>query len=195
MLIRRYGLSAPTLALAAIGLAATDWGFRQVGDSIFPGGVLDETAHLLTMLLVIWALGRRACQRFMVPALIASVAIDLDHLPGSLGVQWLTADTPRPYTHSLLTIALLLVAAGVVRRRRDVILGIVLGLSVHFFRDLAESHTGVSLLWPFSDRSFTIPHHDYVWAMAVVVTIDTLRCLRSRAAGSRGLLGEPASDP
>ena len=53
------------------------------------------------------------------PALISSVAIDLDHIPGRLSVGWLTAGTPRPYTHSLLTIAVVLVSAWVLRRRRE----------------------------------------------------------------------------
>ena len=112
-------LSPVTLALTTVLLAAADWGTRLAGDTVIPGGPLDELAHLLTTLLFFWALGPRARERFLVPALIASVAIDLDHVPGRLGVDWLTAGTPRPYTHSLLTIAIVLASALVLRRRRD----------------------------------------------------------------------------
>lgn len=182
-------LTPATLLLAAVGLLAADWGYRRVGDSLIAGGLLDETAHLLTALLVLWAIGRSACERFMTPTLIASVAIDIDHVPARLGLQWLTAGTPRPYTHSLLTIALLLAAAVLWRRRRWVTLGLALGVSLHFFRDLAESGTGVSLLWPWSDHAFTLPHGGYLATMAAVVLIDAARC----APWRRPLHGSQAS--
>jgi membrane-bound metal-dependent hydrolase YbcI (DUF457 family) len=57
-----------------------------------------------------------------------------------------------------MTIALVLVAALLWRRRRDVLIGVALALALHFWRDLAESDSGVSLLWPFTDRAFTIPY-------------------------------------
>ena len=168
------------LALAVVVLVGADWGTRLAGDTVFPGGPLDEIAHLLTTLLVLWALGSRVCRRFLVPALIASVAIDLDHIPGRLGAEWLTAGTPRPYTHSLLTIALALALAWRWRGRREVLLGIVIGLAIHFWRDMGEGASGVSLLWPLSDHSFQYPHGVYVAVMAVVVLIDAARCVRRK---------------
>jgi inner membrane protein len=168
-------LSPATLTIAALVLAAADWAYSVVGDSFVPGGPLDETAHLMTTLLVLWALGPRM-KRFMVPALIASVAIDADHIPGQLGATWLTAGTPRPYTHSLLTIVIVLAIAGVWRARRNLMLGIAIGLALHFFRDLAEGDAGVSLLWPVSYHSFQYPHGLYVAIMVVVVMIDAARC-------------------
>ncbi len=89
-------LSAASLALATVGFVAADGGSQLAGSSVFPGGPLDETAHLLTTLLVLWALGPGLSRRFVVPALIASVAIDVDHVPAELGADWLTAGTPRP---------------------------------------------------------------------------------------------------
>ena len=131
----------------------------------------------MTTLLIMWALGPRICKRFMIPALIASVAIDADHIPGQLGVNWLTAGTPRPYTHSLLTIVVVLGIAALWRARRDVVLGVAIGLALHFFRDLAEGDAGVSLLWPVSYHSFQYPHGVYVAIMVAVVMIDAARCV------------------
>src|SRR5579862_829544 len=97
---------AVELACASAALLLADWLYQRAGDSIMPGGLLDETAHLLTMLLILWALPRSPAARLAVPALIASVAIDADHIPQHLGSTILTQGTPRPYTHSLLTLAI-----------------------------------------------------------------------------------------
>ena len=43
--------------IAAILLGASDWASHLAGDSVLPGGPLDECAHLVTMLLVMWAAG------------------------------------------------------------------------------------------------------------------------------------------
>ena len=184
-------LSPVTLALTTVLLAAADWGTRLAGDTVIPGGPLDELAHLLTTLLFFWALGPRARERFLVPALIASVAIDLDHVPGRLGVDWLTAGTPRPYTHSLLTIAIVLASALFLRRRRDLLLGIAIGLGIHLWRDMGEGGSGVSLLWPISNHSFQYPHGAYVAAMAVFVLIDAARCAEAKRAIDRELVTPP----
>jgi membrane-bound metal-dependent hydrolase YbcI (DUF457 family) len=173
-------LSPATLAVAAALLAGADWGTRLAGETVFPGGLFDELAHLLTTLLVFWALPPRARRRFLAPALIASVAIDLDHVPAQLGADWLTAGTPRPYTHSLLTIVVLLTIAAFWPRRRDVLLGTAMGLAIHFWRDMAEGGSGVSLLWPVSYHSFQYSHGVYLAAMAAFVLIDAVLCARRR---------------
>ncbi len=157
-------------------LAVADWAFRQAGDSLFPGGPLDETAHLATALIVLWALGPRVCDRFLIPALVVSVAIDLDHIPGELGHDFLTRGTPRPYTHSLLSVVVVLVVATLWRSRRDVMLGLAIGLAIHFWRDMAEADAGVSLLWPFSDHSFTLSHTGYLIVLGLCAAAAALRC-------------------
>jgi inner membrane protein len=182
---RLLTLSPATLTVAVVVLAGADWGNRLAGDTLFPGGPLDEVAHLLTTLLVFWTLGSRARERFLVPALVASVAIDIDHIPGRLGIDWLTVGTPRPYTHSLLTIVVVLAAAAAWRRRRDLLLGVAIGLAIHFWRDMAEGGSGVALLWPFSDHSFQCPHGVYVAVMAAFVLIDTRLCMRRRRSTDR----------
>ncbi len=171
----RLGLSAGALFVAAVALAATAWGARRVGEPLVPAALLDESAHLLTTVLVLWALGSGACQRFLVPALITSVAIDVDHVPDRLGSDWLTTGTPRPYPHSLVTIGAVLIAALLWRRRRDLLVGIAMGLALHLWWDLAESNAGVSLLWPFSYRSFSVPYAVYVFSMILVIGIDAHR--------------------
>lgn len=170
------GLSAESLAVMTVCLICADAGSRLAGDSVFPGGPLDETGHFLTTLLFFWALGPRACRRFLAPALLASVVIDIDHLPAQFGSQWLTAGTPRPYTHSLLTIAIVLGIALLWRGRRDLWLGVAIGLAIHFWRDIGEGSAGLSLLWPFSSHSFQYPHGLYVGVMAAVVLIAATRC-------------------
>lgn len=173
----RPRLDPLNLALAVAAFALADWGSELAGSSTIPGGPLDEIAHLLTMLLILWALGLGVSRRFGVPALIASVLIDVDHIPGRLGSDFLTAGTPRPYSHSLLTVAIVLVVALVWRRRREPLLGIAFGLTIHFWRDLSEPGSGVSLLWPFSYRSFSLPHGSYVAVMVVIVLVGTWRAL------------------
>jgi inner membrane protein len=175
-------LAPATLTVAAVGLAGADWGTQLAGSSLVPGGPLDEIAHLLTTLLVFWALGSRARERFLMPALVASVAIDLDHIPGRLGADWLSAGTPRPYTHSLLTIVVVLAVAALWRRRRDVLLGVAIGLAIHFWRDMAEGGSGVSLLWPISYHSFQYSHGVYVAVMAAFVLLDTTLLVRRKKA-------------
>ncbi len=183
-------LSPATLLVATVTLFAADWTYERAGDSFFPGGALDETAHLLTMLLVLWALGPRFCRpRVLLPALVASVAIDIDHIPGYLGADWLTAGTPRPYTHSLLMLAAFVAAAVIWRRRRVALFAIALGLTVHFWRDLSESGAGVSLLWPWSDHVFTLPHTGYLLAIGAIVGVDAMRCRQRGAVIEAGASG------
>ena len=168
-----------TLTLAVIVLAAADTGVRPLGYPL-AAGVSDVIAHLATTLLVLWALGRSACERLWVPALTCSVLIDADHIPGRLGVDWLTAGTQRPYTHSLLTIAVVLAGVLVWPRRRDLFLGAALGLAIHFWRDLSEPYGGVPLLWPASYHSFRAPYSAHLISMVAVVAVNGSRCLSRR---------------
>jgi inner membrane protein len=169
------------LGCAAVLLAA-DLAYQHAGDSFFPGAPLDETAHFLTALLLLQMLPTRLRERIAIPALVASVAIDLDHVPQYLGYHFLTVGTPRPYTHSLLTPLVLLVVALAVRRHRVLFLGLALGVLLHFFRDLAEGNgSGVSLIWPLSDHAFSYPHSTYLALMACVVAAELgLAMLRPR---------------
>lgn len=180
-MLKRLKTSEPNgvaVGAAALILAAADFVSELAGSSAVPGGPVDEIAHVLTTLLVFWALGRGLCRRCsLLPALVASVAIDVDHIPGILGYDFFTEGTPRPYTHSLLTICVVLVGAPLWRSRRNLLLGIAAGLAIHFVRDLAEPGTGVALLWPVSDHSFSIAHAWYVVLMGAVVLIAGMRAV------------------
>jgi inner membrane protein len=176
-------LSAPAIAVCLLLLLVFDWVSERTGPSFLPGGPLDEVAHLLTAVLLLQALPSRARARIALPALVASVAIDADHIPQYVGHDFMTVGTSRPYTHSLLTVMVLLGLALVARRRRDLMLGLALGVALHFFRDLAEgSGAGIPLLWPLSDGSLAFPHATYVALMLCVAAADAcLAAFSSRA--------------
>ena len=174
------------LACAAL-LFLADWARQRTGDAFFPGAPLDETAHFLTALLPLQAVPAAPRARIAVPALVATVAIDIDHIPQYLGHDFFTVGTPRPYTHSLLTLLALVALGFEVRRHRTLFLALALGVTLHFFRDLAEGRngSGVVLLWPLSDHGYSYPHATYLALMACVVVADlclALVKLRPRAA-------------
>src|ERR1700746_2754859 len=94
----RTGLWALPILLAGIALAF-DAADRRIPFAVLATGPIDEVAHLATGALGLLAL---ACfidapRRFYVAGLIASVAIDLDHIPLYLG---LGDPDQRPVTHS-----------------------------------------------------------------------------------------------
>ena len=166
---------AALLGMAVVLLAADQLLYRAPEGVVY-AGVLDETAHFLTGALVLAALRGYADRAFAVGLLASSVLIDADHIPGLFGIEWITENTRRPYSHSLLTIALVAVAALVWRSRRSLLLGVILGLAWHFFRDLSESRaSGVPLFWPWSYQSYSAPHWPYLAAMGVVFAVAMWR--------------------
>jgi membrane-bound metal-dependent hydrolase YbcI (DUF457 family) len=175
------------LLVATVVFVGADAGDQLAHSTVWLAGPFDETAHVLTTLLVLWAIGGPLFDRLLVPALIASVAIDLDHIPRDLGYDWLTKGTPRPYTHSLLTIVVVLLAALCWRGRRDVWLGIAVGLTIHFWRDLAEPGSGVALIWPLSDGRWSLSHISYLVVMVLVIAVGATRSLGEKRR--RGLGG------
>jgi inner membrane protein len=159
------------LAGLALGFDAAD---RSVPFSILETGLLDEPAHLATGALGLLAL---ACfidvpRRFYVAGMIASVAIDLDHIPLYLGL--LGNEDQRPVTHSLATVIVLVGAALVSRRHRAVLAGTVTGLLIHFARDIAEGPPGVRMLWPLEDTAWTA---SYWWFLGMIITFTAVRLI------------------
>ena len=153
------------LAGVALAFDAAD---RRVPFSILASGALDEVAHLVTGALGLLAL---SClidvpRRFYAAGLIASVAIDLDHIPLYLGVG---NPYQRPVTHSLATVAVVLAAAAASRRHRAVLAGVAAGLLIHFARDIAEGPPGVRMLWPLQDTAWTASAR-WFWVMIIVFT-------------------------
>ena len=152
------------LAGLALGFDAAD---RSVPFSILYTGLLDEPAHLATGGLGLLAV---SCvidvpRRFYVAGMIASVAIDLDHIPLYLGL--LGNEGQRPVTHSLATVIVVAGAAVVWCRHRAVLAGIVTGLLIHFARDIAEGPPGVRMLWPLQDTAWTA---SFWWFLGMIIT-------------------------
>lgn len=176
----------------ALVLVGADQAYRHVGGDGVDAGVLDETAHLMTGFLLLAAVFRGAPRAFAAGLLVASVAIDADHIPQHLGTDIITAGTARPYSHSLLTVAVLLVLA-LHPRWRLVLLGAAIGILGHFGRDMAENDAGVSLLWPFSDHSYTAPPAVYFGVVALLAAVALWRSIRAAAArlGDRPRLETP----
>jgi hypothetical protein len=162
------------LVLLALLLLA-DWAYARVHAALPLAGALDESAHLCFAALLLLALRQPLGGRVGRAALVASVAIDIDHVPGELGAGWLTVGTPRPYTHSLATLLLVTLAAIAWRRRRLELIGALLGLTAHFWRDLGETGSGVALLWPLSSHSDSVPHSAFLASVASVAVVALWR--------------------
>jgi inner membrane protein len=163
-------LWAVPILLAGIALAF-DAADRRVADSVLTTGALDEPAHLAAGALGLLAL---SCfidvpRRFYVAGLIASVAIDLDHIPLYLGFG---NPNQRPVTHSLATVLVVVVAAAVSRRYRAVLVGAATGLVIHFARDIAEGPPGVRMLWPLSNTAWTA---SFKWFLGMIIAFTVVR--------------------
>ncbi len=148
-------------------------------------GLLDEPAHLATAWLGLAALVPRCTpRRAWWAALVAAVAIDLDHVPLYLTDGAFAVDGGRPPTHSLFLVGAVGVVALALRERW--LLGAAAGLLLHLVRDVATG-PGVPLLWPLSDASARVPY----WTYAVVVLV--MAAVAWHRAGS--LRGVPVAPP
>jgi inner membrane protein len=144
-------------------------------------GLTDWAAHAATAILAL-ALLPRVTRRFAIGALIGAVLIDLDHLPQYLGTDILTKGTPRPYTHSLLMLSLVALAAWRTRGDLSVFLaGAAFGLVTHLIRDMAEpgQNGGVALFWPISDWGVTLPYVAYAAAVIIMFLLAWWKVSRS----------------
>ena len=162
---------AGPLLLAAVALAF-DAADRRIRFGVWTTGPVDEVAHLATAALGLLVLARfiDAPRRFYVAALIASVAIDADHIPLYLGL--LGNQAQRPVTHSLSTVAVFVAAAAASRRHRAVLAGVATGLVLHFARDIAEGYPGVRVFWPLQDNSWMV---SYWWFLGMIVVFTAAR--------------------
>lgn len=189
------------IAVVAIDrvLLARDYGFVI-------RAVLDEPAHLLTGVLLLGTIirwrGRAPGRPFIWALLIASVAIDIDHLPAELASRGLLyGHLPRPYTHALWLPVLLVLAAVVAARRgrapghdraavtASVLTGLACGLAAHFLRDLATAP--ISLLWPVSGDWLQVSYGWYLAAMLLMVALPP--SLRSLGAWRRDVSSRNSS--
>jgi membrane-bound metal-dependent hydrolase YbcI (DUF457 family) len=81
----------------------------------------------------------------------------------------------------MLTIVLIAVAARLWPRRRELLTGAAVGIAIHLWRDMADPHTGVAMLWPISDATWSVSHLSYLLLMGGVAAIGLRRCLGGQA--------------
>jgi inner membrane protein len=174
--LRQVRWCADPLLLAAVALAF-DAVYRRIRFRIWTTGPVDEVAHLSTAALGLLVLARfiDAPRRFYVAALIASVAIDVDHIPLYLGL--LRNRTQRPVTHSLSTVAVFAAAAAASRRHRAELAGVATGLALHLARDI-EGRPGMRVFWPLEDTSWMVRRR---WFLGMIVVFTAARLVLVRA--------------
>lgn len=153
---------------------------RVTSYALFAAG--DELAHLLTTAIGVLALAAAARGRlplaFAVGAVLGGNLIDADHLPLMLGNDILTEGTPRPYSHSLTFVLVLLVLGRLSQRWVAAALyGAAFGLAGHLLRDLGTG--SVALFWPVTNHGFEIPYLAYAVVLAMGAGAATV--LRRRA--------------
>lgn len=152
--------------------------------SLVPLAALDEPAHLLTAWLVLAAATPRTARLPLLPWVLAgAVLLDLDHVPLYLGADIAVSPGGRPVSHSLLTVAVLLAAAGAVRRWRVPLAGLALGVATQLLRDLSTG-PGVPLLWPALAEDVLLPYLPYALVLVTLAAVATARRVSGRAAGA-----------
>ena len=137
-------------------------------DDLPPLAVLalaDWTAHLTATALALRALPDETADELADGALVASVAIDADHLPIAAAMLRGEHELPRPRPHTFATPARL-AAAG----RR----GAAFGTAVHLARDLFNG-PGVAVAWPLHGRLIRLPVAVEALALAALVSAASRR--------------------
>jgi membrane-bound metal-dependent hydrolase YbcI (DUF457 family) len=167
-----YEVPGSAVAIAVGVILLADALLPESGEPVWFAGSLDELAHLANGVVVLGALGPDVDRRLARGLIGASVLLDIDHIPQYAGAHWLTAGTARPYPHSLVSLMGSAAIFWALRRRAPnpepstTALGVLIGLSAHFLRDLAVPDTGMPLLWPIKNRAFSIPRRLYVASLA-----------------------------
>ncbi|HEX3561703.1 MAG TPA: glycosyl hydrolase [Solirubrobacterales bacterium] len=169
------------------------WSLLVGSTGSFGYGFLDVPAHVATCAVALFAVSALANVRLRAPfvaaALAASVAIDIDHLPGYLGWHGLAGSLPRPYSHSLALVAALLVCVWATRggTARQVSLGLAFGVSAHLLRDLATG-PGVPLIWPVSSEVIVAPYALFAGGLAAAALVVAARSVSARRLGLVGAI-------
>lgn len=183
--------AAPRIAwTSAVALVFfIDLVFRFVLPPRFTAGVMDEMAHVATALLLLGGLRRRFARSFVVGVLLGSVLIDADHVPMEVGWRVLTEGTNRPYSHSALSIAVVLLSTAMLSgSRRSATLGVAIGIAAHLIRDMATG--GVPFFWPITPHGFMLPYPVY----GTMLIASLVRVLGSRRADLSRCRPKPARE-
>lgn len=185
---RRTDVSVAAALFGVVVALDLLWGQSVGSTGHLAYALVDEPAHLATCLVALLALAALTPaspqRRFATAALLASVAIDLDHIPGYLGSHLLSGGLPRPYGHSALLVVAV-AGVGLASRRhevRAVSLGIAFGVATHLFRDLATG-PGVPLFWPISTEVVTFPYAVFACGLGLAALACTAPGVFASARG------------
>ena len=156
------------LAVVALAFDALN---RLIPYGVVRTGPVDEVSHLATAALGLLVIDCFVVlpRRTWVAALVASVAIDLDHIPSYL---WAGPEASRPVTHSMASVVVVVLAAWLIPRYRAVLVGVAIGLVLHFARDITEGVPGVRVLWPLRQDSWTGNRIEFI---AIVLALLAVR--------------------
>lgn len=163
-------LTFRTSFYAALTIFLVDVMTDRLAPSLVIAGLLDEAGHVATAIILMAAATRRPTGTFILAALVAVVAIDIDHVPREVfGWAGITAGAPRPYPHSLITP--LITGMWALRARhsgRDLAAGLTFGLLTHLLRDAATG-SGLALFWPLTKRVVEMTYALYVGILLVAL--------------------------
>ncbi len=184
-------LGAPRAAAALAIVFGADLLLRETWPPVAIDGVLDELAHAATTVVVLAAIRIRWDRQVALAALVASVLIDADHIPGALGHWVLGPENARPYSHTLLVpLVFALAAVAASGRRRALAVAVAAGVALHLFRDVCEpgpGSSGAPLLWPFRTDMYTLPYALYAVALTLACGWALSRRWRVKRRGTTRL--------
>lgn len=147
----RYATMSGALIACVLGIAGLRFfDAPSSGNTLIEHGLLDETGHLLTALMI--GIGLKAiCLPIPVWAvLIGGVLPDVGHILSTRGLMDPIAGSSRSGTHSLVALASVAGVGFIDRRHANVWLGITLGAVTHLWRDMGTG--AIPLLWPLLDQ-------------------------------------------
>lgn len=172
----------PPAALAAlVAVIVVVQGLLSLEPPTLILGLVDWTGHFATVAILLAASPRRL-PLALIAGTFAATLIDLDHIPDLFTEEGISDVTPRPGSHSLVTVLVAGALAVVVRARAprygSFAVGIAVGVAMHLLRDVFTG-PGVSLLWPLSvepvDGAFLV----YLVAMIAVAAVAATRSHRA----------------
>jgi hypothetical protein len=189
-----------SLALAA-ACVFVDRAIPWQGMSFMVRTVIAGPCHVANAFVLLGAItrfrGAPPNPKFIASMVACALVIDLDHLPLEFGSSALTVGTPRPYTHALWVLALLIAAAVATRHWSSkptpgyLLAGAAWGVGAHSLRDVATAP--MSLWWPLSDAAVQVPYWWYVLALALMIVMPPLRSGVSDAPDEQQRSGSAAS--